>query len=91
MTKHLLLAAGSLMLLAGAGTLQGCFDDDGGGYGYGRGGYYSRPYYSEPYYGGGYEEHPHWWQNHEAAEARHEAHEEREERREAREHHDHDD
>jgi hypothetical protein len=97
MTKKLLLAAGSLMLLFGTTGLQGCYDEDPG-YGYGRS-YYGRSYYSEPYYagggyGGGYEEHPNWWANHEAREERHEAHEReerREDRREAREHHDHDD
>jgi hypothetical protein len=94
MTKKLVLAAGSLMLLLGSVGLQGCFDDDPG---YGRGYNSSRGYYSEPYYGGGYgsywEEHPNRWAAHEEREERHEAAERaerREDHREAREHH-HDD
>jgi hypothetical protein len=101
MTKKLLLAAGSILLLSGTVALQGCYDSDPG---YGYGGGYGRGYYSgsEPYYGGGYgrdyDEHPNYWANHEAREERHEAHEaeERAERhadheaREARHHGDHD-
>ncbi len=68
MTKKLLLAAGSLLLLSGTVALQGCYDsgpDYGYGGGYGRG-YYSG--YSEPYYAGGgygrdYDEHPNYWAN----------------------------
>src|SRR5260370_4916832 len=71
MTKKLLLAAGSILLLSGTVALQGCYDSDPGYYGggYGRG-YYSG--YSEPYYGGGdspdYNQHPPWWAHHEARE-----------------------
>jgi hypothetical protein len=89
MTKKLLLAAGSLLLLSGTVALQGCYDSRpdyyGGGYG---GGYYSggSGYYSEPYYTGGghrdYDEHPNYWANHEAREERQEAHQQ-EERQEA--------
>jgi hypothetical protein len=102
MTKKLLLAAGSILLLSGMAALQGCSDSGPGYYG---GGGYGRSYYSgysEPYYGGGYsrdyDEHPNYWANHEAREERYEAHqaEERAERhaaheaREARHHGDHD-
>lgn len=86
MTKKLLLAAGSLLLLSGTVALQGCYDS-GPGYGYGGG--YGRGYsgYSEPYYAGGggygrdYDEHPNNWANHEAREEHHEAvqHEEHQE------------
>ena len=104
MTKKLLLAAGSLLLLSGAVALQGCYDSGPGYYGggYGRG-YSGSGYYSEPYYAGGggyrdYDEHPNYWANHEAREERHEAHEAEEraehhaahEAREARHHGDHD-
>src|SRR5258708_40101945 len=79
MTKKLLLAAGSILLLSGTVALQGCYDSDPG-YGYGGGygrGYYSG--YSEPYYGGGYsrdhDQHSPWWANQKAREERPAAHE----------------
>src|SRR5712671_2447692 len=85
MTKKLLLAAGSLLLLSGTVALQGC-SDSGPDYGYGGYGGYGRGYYSEPYYTGGgyrdYDEHPNRWANHEAREERQEAHQQ-EERQEA--------
>ncbi len=88
MTKKLLLAAGSLLLLSGTVALQGCYDSGPDYYGgYGRGYYSGSGYYSEPYYAGGgyghdYDEHPNYWANHEAREERQEAHQ-REERQEA--------
>ncbi len=71
MTKKLLLAAGSLMLLLGTIALQGCFDS---GPGYGPGYYASGPayypaptyysqaptYYSQPAYVGDYDEQRTW-------------------------------
>jgi len=56
MTKTLLLAAGSLLLLSGTVALQGCSDSGPGYYGggYGRGYYSGSGYYNEPYYAGGY-------------------------------------
>src|SRR5258708_31198661 len=68
MTKHLLLAIGSFLLVSGTIALQGCADADPyygyGGYGPG---YYSRPayssgrgYYAGSGYGAGYNEHRYW-------------------------------
>lgn len=59
MTKKLLLAAGSLMLLPVTLALQGCFDS-GPDYGYGPGYYGGPAYYSEPVYAGDYDEHHSW-------------------------------
>jgi hypothetical protein len=65
MTRKLLLAIASFVLILGTIALQGCYDS-GPGYGYGPG-YYSGPayynergYYSGNGYAGDYQEHRYW-------------------------------